>query len=250
MNNAERYHFAHFTQENYRYLLRLARQTYTFRTYTNFNKEERFILWRHDVDFSMHTATKLAQIEFEEGMVATYFLHLHNPYYNLLEKEINRCVQSILALGHSIGLHFDIHYYDIHQEEDLEKRLKWEKSVLEEVFGQEICVFSFHRTTPFTMNCQKWQYAGMINTYAEYFQTQVGYCSDSNGYWRNHQLENVLSEAHDERLQVLTHPGWWQETPMSPLQRIYLCIDRQTANMKQKYNCLLKEMGRNNVDLE
>jgi hypothetical protein len=45
----------------------------------------------------------------------------------------------------------------------------------------------------------------------DYFRQEVGYCSDSNGYWRVRRLEDVLREAKDERLQVLTHAEWWPE---------------------------------------
>jgi hypothetical protein len=73
VSNADRYHFSDFTRENFRRLLRLARERYTFRTYANFARDERFLLWRHDVDFSPHAARKLAEIEADEGIVATLF---------------------------------------------------------------------------------------------------------------------------------------------------------------------------------
>jgi hypothetical protein len=248
MTNAERYHFADFTRENYRRLLRLTKQTYLVRSYTDFQAEEHFVLWRHDVDFSVHAARKLAQIEAEEGVVATYFLHLHNEFYNLLEREITACVGDILELGHSIGLHFDSNFYNIQREEQLVKFLSRETRILEEIFGQEIRVFSFHNPIPFTMNCRQWQYAGLINTYADYFQTNVGYCSDSNGYWRFRRLEDVLRQATDERLQVLTHPEMWQDSVMSPKQRIYRCIEGRAQKTKQWYEATLKKYGRENID--
>lgn len=134
MTNAERYHFADFTRENYRRLLRLARQTYAFRTYANFGQDECFVLWRHDVDYSVHAAQKMARIEAEEGVVTTYLLHLHNVYYNLLEREVTDCVRDILALGHEIGLHFDTDYHQIADDEQLATWLQREARVLEEFY--------------------------------------------------------------------------------------------------------------------
>jgi hypothetical protein len=247
-NNCERYHFADFTRENYRRLLRLAKQNYVFRSYTDFARDERFIIWRHDVDFSMHSARKLAQIEAEESVRATYFLYLHSEFYNLLEREITDCVWAILALGHRIGLHFDSHYYGINSEAQFAPLLRREKRILEEFFEQEIKVFSIHIPTPFTLRCRQWQYAGLINTNADYFQTQVGYCSDSNGYWRFRRLEDVLQQATDERLQVLTHPEMWQDTVMSPKQRVYRCIEGRAEKTRQWYDAVLKESGRENID--
>ncbi len=248
MSNAERYHFADFTRENYRRLLRLARQTYTFRTYTSFDTEERFVLWRHDVDFSMHAARRLAEIESKEGVVATYFLYLHSEFYNLLEREIADCVREILALGHHIGLHFDSDFYGVQREGQLDDLLRREKRILEEVFGKEILTFSFHIPTGLALNCRQFRYADLINTAAELFRTQVGYCSDSNGYWRFRRLEDVLREASDRYLQVLTHPEWWQDTVMSPKQRLYRCIEGRAEKTRAWYDRIVKEHGRANLD--
>ncbi|MBI5740645.1 MAG: hypothetical protein HZA16_07980 [Nitrospirae bacterium] len=250
MNNSERYNFEDFTRENYRRLLILAKNNYIFRTFTDFSRDERFILWRHDVDFSLNASLKLAQIESDEGMPATYFLHLHNIFYNLLEHDNADIVRRILSCGHHIGLHFDSDFYSIESENELEKYLRIEKKLLEDTFGQEIKVFSFHNPLPFTMRCNKWNYAGMINTYAEYFQKEVGYCSDSNGYWRHRRLENVLSEARDERLQVLTHPAWWQDTVMSPKGKTLWCMTDREERTRRRYEEMLKTAGRENIDWE
>ena len=250
MNNSERYHFSDFTRENYRNLLRLARQTYIFRTYTDFKRDERFILWRHDVDFSVHAARKLARIEAEENVSATYFLNLHSEFYNLLEREITDCVRDILGLGHPIGLHFDCRYHCIQNEEELEHSLKRESMILEEFLGQEIRVFSFHIPKPLTMEYPQLELAGLVNTSAEYFRSQVAYCSDSNGYWRFRRLYDILCEARDERLQVLTHTEWWQEKVMSPKERLNRCIDGRAEKSKEWYDRILIESGRKNVDWE
>jgi len=87
----------------------------------------------------------------------------------------------------------------------------------------------------------------MINAYSKYLKSNFGYCSDSNGYWRFERLEDVLKEAKHEKLQVLTHPGWWVETPMSPRQRIQRCIDGRAINVGKNYDDLLNRMCRENV---
>lgn len=248
MSNSTLYHFKDFTHENYRRLIILAKKNYIFRTYLDFARDERFIIWRHDVDISMHIALKLANIEYEENIRTTYFLHLHSIFYNLLEPEITDRVKDILVLGHQIGLHFDSHFYGIENEEQLNARLSQEKRILEDLFGQEIRVFSFHITTPFTRNCTQWEYTDMICTSAAYFQEEVGYCSDSNGYWRFRRLEDVLQNAQDERLQILTHPAWWQETVMSPRERLDRCINGRAKKTRDTYEKIVKEFDRAYVD--
>ncbi len=248
MVNAEKYHFSDFTTENYRKLLRLAKSKYTFCTFTELNGKEKFITWRHDIDFSMHRALKMAQIEAEEGIKATYCILLHSEFYNLLEKEISDILLQIIKLGHSIGLHFDSHYYDIKNETGLEEKLLFEKSIIENLFPIKVDCFCFHITNEFTIGCNKESYAGLINCYSDKFQKEVGYCSDSNGYWRFARLEDILIEAACEKLQVLTHPELWQDEIMSPKQRVYRCIDERAIKTKQWYDTTLKNHNRENID--
>lgn len=248
MSNSERYHFKDFTRDNYRRLIRLAKERYLFRTFDQFGREERFVLWRHDLDFSVHAGRALARIEAEEGVTATYFLYLHSEFYNLLEREVTDAVREIIDLGHTVGVHFDCGYYSIGDEESLERMLLREKNILGDLFGRQISVFSFHNPDTFTQTCTKWQYAGLVNAYAAYFKDGIGYCSDSNGYWRYRRLEDVLHAATDERLQVLTHPAWWQERPMSPKERIVRCITGRADKTRTLYEDTLKESGREDID--
>ena len=101
----QKFHFNDFTRKEYRNLLRLAKASYEFRLFTNFNKDEKFVIWRHDLDFSIQAAVKLAIIEAEEGIASTYFIWPHSEYYNLLDRESAQGIRKILSLGHQIGLH-------------------------------------------------------------------------------------------------------------------------------------------------
>jgi hypothetical protein len=250
MNNADKYHFADFTRENYRHLLKLSKKTWAFRRFTDYKKDERFLILRHDIDFSPQAALKIARIEREEGVAATYFVNLHSEFYNLLEREVSDCVLKIAELGHDIGLHFDSHYFGVSSEDQLDGLLETEVSILHAMLGIRVKSFSFHNTTPFTMNCKRDMYAGLINAYADYFQSRAGYCSDSNGYWRFRRLEDVLREAKDERLVVLTHAEMWLDQPLSPRKRVHKAIDGRARAGKELYDRFLKAANRENVDDE
>jgi len=248
MSNVTQYHFADFTLDNYRRLLRLAMLNYRFRRFTDYHPTERFVLWRHDVDMSVHRAIKMARIEAEEGVAATYFLHLHSQFYNLFELDVKRLVEELLSLGHALGLHFDTDYYGVGGSKQLEELLARERRVLEEFFESEIRVFSFHNTSAATDRFRNQEYAGLINTYADFFRTEVPYCSDSNGYWRHRRLEDVLRAASDSRLHVLTHPEHWQDEVMSPKERVYRCISGRAEKTRQWYEGALRAFGRRNID--
>jgi hypothetical protein len=242
------YYFSDFTRENYRHILRLAQKRFTFRTYDDYIEKESFVIWRHDVDTSLNSAYKLAIIEAEEGIVAYYFIHLHNVFYNPLELKMSNLVREILSYGHRIGLHFDSNYYNIRNELELERWLSFEADILARIFDIEITTFSFHNPTDITTAFSNAKYAGLLNTSSDYFRTDVEYCSDSNGYWRHRRLEDVLKEDDHDRIQVLTHPEWWQESVMSPKERIWRSIEGRAASTKQWYEDMLILFGRDNVD--
>jgi len=248
MSNAEKYHFGDFTTEKYREFIKMARKHYEFRDYTNFDKSEKFVLWRHDIDFSVHRAFRLAQVENEEGVTSTFFIHLHSEWYNTFEKEIFDLIIKIKNLGHQIGLHFDTHFYGIANEKELDEKIQFEKYILDKLLGIDLKVFSFHNTTPFTMNCKEEKYGGLINAYANYFQSQVTYCSDSNGYWRYSRLPELLASGEAPRLHVLTHPEWWQESVMSPFERIKRCANKRAENNLTHYVQLIEKAGNKNID--
>jgi hypothetical protein len=250
MTNADTYHFADFTRNNYRRLVKLAKEHYVNRTYDDYVDGERFVIWRHDVDFSPQAAVKMARIEAEEGIKATYFLLLHSQFYNALERDVTDCFRTIIGLGHDIGLHFDSTYYSLVEEADIEKPLQLEKTIIETILACEVRTFCFHITTPFAVRCTQSSYAGLQNANSEFFRHRVGYCSDSNGYWRFRRLEDVLREAGDLCLQVLTHPEMWQDTIMSPRERVMRCISGRADMSRCWYDTILAENGRKNIDWE
>jgi len=248
MSNSEKYRFSDFTYENYENVLTLASRNYSFRTYDNFVPGERYVLWRHDLDFSVLDAVPLAHIEAGKGIVATYFVYLHDGLYNLLESRNFRALREILDLGHRIGLHFDSAFYDIDDEAALSARLRQEAALLECQFSVPIKVFSFHNPTPKALSFDAHEYAGMVNAYSRYFRHEVEYCSDSNGYWRHKRLADLLEGPAGKPLQVLTHPLWWTQNVMSPLQKVDAVIGRLGGRFRREYLQTLSDAGRTVVD--
>lgn len=231
-------------------MLQKAREHYVFSAYDTFDRNAKFVLCRHDVDLSPHRALRLALIEQEEGVISTYFWHLHSEYYNLFEKSIYDIICAINGMGHRFGIHFDTHFYNIRNQQQIEENLLREKEILERLFPVEIKVFSFHNTNSFIMGCQDWQYAGLVNTYAAYFQKEVTYCSDSNGYWRYARMADIVEKAEAPRLQLLTHPEWWQDGIMSPWQKIQRAIEGRKQQSLDHYRRLMKNGNMKNIDWE
>lgn len=246
--NDLKYNFSDFTLMEYEKLLIQARSNYPIRSYPEALVSESFLVWRHDLDMSIPSAFQLAQLEHRHGIQAHYFLLLHSEFYNLLEKSNTELIFKILDLGHRIQLHFDSSYYAVSNTTQLEDYLHRERSFLQDIFHTDIDTFSFHNPSSLDLQCEASHYSGMINTYSRYFKTQVAYCSDSNGYWRHLRLADVLASHTHKRLQVLTHPEWWQERIYSPKEKVWKSIDERAEATKNYYIQLLKNNGRENID--
>ena len=236
-----------FTYSNYRELLKMAKSGWKILDYGNIDWDEKFIVWRHDVDYSLNCSLKLAKIEQEEGVKATYFINPHSEFYNIAELSQHRMMKEILSYGHDLGLHFDAAFHEIKSEKDLHILVAKESSYLESLFGVKPIAFSFHNPVSENLASEADEYGGLKNCYSKRFKGEVGYCSDSNGYWRFRRLYEVLKERKDTRLQVLTHPGWWQDEPAPPRQRIFrIAYDRAKATMNL-YDQTLNSNGRINL---
>jgi len=238
-----------FTEARYRAILRMARKRWRFVRYHEADETAPCALWRHDVDFSMHRAAALSDIEFEEGIVATYFVLLHGSFYNALERSIARQIERILARGHSVGLHFDPRYYRLVASETarLEDCLAFERSIIERSFGASVQAFSWHNPTDGAWTLlDADSLGGMVNAYGRSIATRYAYVSDSNGVWRHSDLAKVVLEGSDRHLQVLTHPNWWCPTPLMPRDRIRRAIDGRARATLEEYDALLEANGRPN----
>jgi hypothetical protein len=229
-----------FTEAAYDRLVRLALQNYRFVSFADWREAPaRSVLWRHDLDFSVHRALALARIEAEAGARATYFLNLHSAYYNALEGEVAARVREILALGHELGLHFDPSFETSRAPLEV---LAAERVLLEDVFGVPVRSFSLHNPVVAEWDADEDEVAGMVNAYGRGLRERFAYCSDSHGVWRHRRLSDVLEEAADERLHVLTHPEWWVPEPLPPRERVTRAIEGRAARTHERYDRVSAEI--------
>ena len=77
------------SETNYKGILeKLIQQGYQFIgfDYEIINSGTKFVLWRHDVDHSLNRAYRLAEIEEEFGIKATYFIHIQSGFITCLSR--------------------------------------------------------------------------------------------------------------------------------------------------------------------
>lgn len=220
---------------------------YRFARYGETNSD-RHVIWRHDVDYSMHRAVRLAEIEAVENAFATYFVNPRCSFYNLLEVEIAEKITRIRELGHEIGLHFDVSATAANWTlESLERAVMRDRSILESIIGTSIRCVSWHNPDQSNaLDFANETIAGLVNAYGDGLRTRYKYCSDSNGYWRFQPMRDVIAQGH-EHLHLLTHPEWWTPEPMSPSERIDRALSGRAAAGRRDYDALLSRSGRRNI---
>lgn len=94
-----------FTISTYRQLLTSIQQAgykiLTFESYLSQPPSGKFVILRHDVDELAGNALRMAQVEYELGVKATY-------YFRIVKQSNKPCViRQIAAMGHEIGYHYE-----------------------------------------------------------------------------------------------------------------------------------------------
>lgn len=182
----------------------------------------RFILLRHDVEFSPARALRLGEIEAQEGVSSTFFFQLTNNAYNTLSAENLGRLARLRALGHHVGLHFHLHGRTNLTE--IAARIAWEAALLEHELGFPVDRFSFHRPSAQVL-AAKLAVPGLINAYAPAFftytptldahtVTSVKYVADSRNEWSYcapWPYPNADFFAANPKVQLLCHPYSWSE---------------------------------------
>ncbi len=243
-----------FTEDEYRKLVKKAKNKadiITYRDYLNSyqSAKPQSIIWRHDIDFSVHRSVRLAQIEAEEGVRSVYFVLFSSTFYNVFEKDIIDRLKAIISYGHDIGVHFDMDLYsETRSIEKMEEDLHFFADNLEFLFGITPSSFSFHNPTKEVLCTYTEDYiGGYINAYSKKIMENVAYCSDSNGYWRFQSINEFLDRDDFKVACVLTHPAWWTPSVMSPRERIQRTIDGRRDYVGNNYDSLLERYNRKNI---
>lgn len=237
-----------FTETAYRSLVERARERYAFLSFTEAAAAAAGVLWRHDIDISVHRAFALAAIESALGVRATYFVHLRSHFYNAFEDACVERLRAIAAMGHEIGLHFEARAFAIPPDGSapLAHHVAAEATAMAELIGVTPVAVSFHDPDGHGHGVMGDDViAGLVNAYGRTIQERFRYCSDSNGYWRFTSLDEELRSG-SARLQVLTHPEWWVPEVMSPRDRIARAIDGRARSVAAGYDRAIDVVGREN----
>ncbi len=163
----------------------------------------RTLYLRHDVDLHVPGIDRIAAVETELGVHATYFvpLTLHfNPAYPP-NREI---LQGLVAAGHRIGLHYDLQTYP------------WGLDAAWAHLDAEVARLHEIVEAPVESICMHFPWGGredVFQTSDRYVHPHafagVTYVSDSCRAWRDENLTTIVEPDGPARLLLNTHPELW-----------------------------------------
>lgn len=223
----------------------LENMKYNIASYDNYQRYDKCVILRHDIDYRIESAYKLGQIEYKDvGVKSTYFLLLTSDFYNVFSLSSMKMIDGILACGHEIGLHFDEYrYYDLADNRDaIKDKILHEADVLSKAVGTKITKVSMHRPSKVMLNSDM-EIPGIINTYNTVFFRDFKYLSDSRRTWRE-PVEDIIRKSLYKRLQILVHPFWYYDKEINIQESVkrfidnanverYLAMDSNISNLSE-----------------
>ena len=194
-----------FTYDSYRALLGHIRSCgHTICPLRAVPASGRYVILRHDIDYSVIKALEMAEVEHALGVQATVFLMLASPDDNLLDGDNVNAARRIVALGHEIGLHYDTDLVGESDETRLARALADQAAFLSVTLGTPVTAMAQHNPS---VTSTRVHVPGFIDAYDDRYFKQIAYLSDSRRLfgvtdpWR-------FFEEH-ERCQLLIDPLWW-----------------------------------------
>lgn len=163
---------------------------------------ERFLILRHDVEFSLTSALRLAEEDHAAGVHSTFFL-LHTSDYNIFEEEGAAIVRRILELGHDIGLHYDAALFE-KMGVDAEAVARQQIALMERFWNTKVYAMSSHMPM---RSGKTFSLPGVIDTYDPLYLQEIKYLSDSTQVWREGVVTDLL--AHYPHIHLLLHENYW-----------------------------------------
>ena len=133
-----------FSYNEFRNLINIVQRNLPIVDYKDVkDNTKKFCVLRHDIEFSIDRAHKLAKIEKELGVVSTYTVQVRNNTYNALSEKNIDLISKIRNLGHHIGLHQNPP--SSMKLDTLKDYIMRDINILEDCYGFEIDRFAFHR---------------------------------------------------------------------------------------------------------
>lgn len=124
-----------FSYADYKEIIRIIKESGRACNFRQAQEKDKFIIMRHDVEFSVDRAFALSKLELSMDFTSTYFFQWTNNSYNILSKKNMDMIKYMHERGHVIGLHFALN--GLTDMELVRRKILQEIHVLSEMLGFE-----------------------------------------------------------------------------------------------------------------
>ena len=121
-----------FSFNDYKEIIRIIKSTDRYMDYHKALTSDKFILMRHDVEYSVERAYELAKVESSMDFTSTFFFQWTNNSYNILSRKNKDLIKDMHERGHTIGLHFALN--GMTDMEQIRKQIAKEMDILNSMF--------------------------------------------------------------------------------------------------------------------
>lgn len=206
--------------DEYRKILRVLKKSGKLMDFVEAKQSNEFVVLRHDVEFSLERALKMAEIECEMGVESSFFVQLTNNAYNALSNNSKEMIREIYNMGHKIGLHY--HLGGIIDPLKTRDGIRDQIRIMSEMCDIKVDRFSIHRPVR-EVYYNSIPIEGVINAYSPEFFTlidekqdtetlklDVKYIADSQHRW-NYGYPDEVTLKQNKKIQLLIHADNWTE---------------------------------------
>lgn len=182
---------------------------------------EKCLILRHDIEYSVDCAVRMAELEHEHGVRSSYFVLAHSVFYNPFTPLNTTRIRRIIELGHEIGLHYETYYFEDNNLSATEG-IRSDAAYMERMFDVRIQSISQHRPARSSFVEELGKH--FIDAYRPELIYGMYYISDSGCKWRHRDLYDSL--GRESQIHALIHPDYWGFTETDNLPSIYRAITR------------------------
>lgn len=160
------------------------------------------LILRHDVDLDLELAYRVATLESELGVGASFFVLTTSDWYNPFSRDNRRLLRAMAEQGFEIGLHFDPQAHEDGSQNALRLRVGQEADALGQVVGRPVTSVSLHNPSVGGFDVPL---DGFQSAYDRRIFSPSNYLSDSRMRFSCDPADFV-ARAGAETVQLLLHP--------------------------------------------
>lgn len=239
-----------FSYDDYREIIRIIKSTGRYTDYKHALERDKFVIMRHDVEYSVERAYDLAKVEESMDFTSTFFFQWTNNSYNLLSRRNMDMIRDMHERGQTIGLHYALN--GLTDMQQARKQIVKEMDMLSEMCGFKIDTFSVHRPSKDILR-ENIKLPNILNAYQDEFFTfaeevdestpvAVKYLSDANHIWRYGYPDEANITGYD-KVQILVHPFAWHKKGYDNFNNYVALVEEKYAQMIESIDAECKDFG-------